>query len=118
MWGWLLILAFLLGLPGLVFLQVNHMSSEPVTSETFVAKVSDMQVEDHSVYPKVALVYRIRLKQNDKEFSCTMGPAAIQMWYQLEIGKSYEFTITQNPNICYVNTVTIIDEPHPFGIGK
>ncbi len=91
---------------------------EPTTSETLVANVSDMQIEDHSRGKKVELAYRVRLKQNDKEFFCTMGPAALQVWYQLEIGKSYEFTITHNSNICYVNKVTIIDEPHPFGIGK
>ncbi len=117
-WAWLLILTLILGLPGLMYFQVSHMLSEPVISETFIAKVSDMQVEDHSVYPKVSLVYRIRLKQNDKEFPCIMGPAAVQMWYRLEIGKSYEFTVTQNPSTCYVNKVTTIDEPHPFGIGK
>ncbi len=117
-WAWLLILTFLLGVPSLRLLQLNYMASEPVTSDTLVAKVSDMQIEDHSTGQEVILVYRVRLKQNDKEIICSLYEDQIRLWYQLEIGKSYEFTVTQTPRHCYVNNVTKIDEPHPFGIGE
>jgi hypothetical protein len=77
-----------------------------------------MYIEDHSTGKKVELVYRVRLKQNDKEFTCSLYEGQIRLWYQLEIGKSYEFTVTQTSRYCYVNNVTRIDEPHPFGIGE
>jgi hypothetical protein len=116
LWTWLSTFVTILVVFGPIVL-IIYKSSGPATSETFVAKVNDMQVEDYtSARGGSHTVYRIWLKQNDKEFPCMMGPVMVRLWDQLEIGKSYEFTITQNPSVCYVNTVTTIDEPHPFGI--
>ncbi len=118
LWTWLSTFVTILVVFGPIVL-IIYKSSEPATSETFVAKVSDMQVEDYtSARGGSRTVYRIWLKKTDKEFPCMMGPVAVQLWNRLEIGKSYKFAITQSPNICYVNTVTKIDEPHPFGIGE
>lgn len=116
-WGWLVIFFILAGIGGSVFLTIRESGnlSEP---ETFVAEVRDIWIEEYQGESGGYRVRRIRLKQDDKEFACHVSPVAVQLWYQLEIGKSYEFSATRTRSQCYVYKATEIDELQSFGIRK
>lgn len=83
----------------------------PSGSETIVAQVSDLWVWRYEDESRLEEIYRITLKQDDKEFACDVAwPPMIRQWHQLEIGKRYEFGLVRSGNRCYVDSAVKIDE--------
>ncbi|MEJ2556963.1 MAG: hypothetical protein P8186_12180 [Anaerolineae bacterium] len=116
-WGWLVILLMLAGIGGSVFLTIRE-SSNLSESETFVAEVRDIWIEEYQNESGGYRIHRIRLKQDEDEFACRVSPVAVQLWYQLEIGKSYEFSAARTRSQCYIYKATEIDKLQSFGIRK
>lgn len=116
-WRWLVILSFLSCIGGYAFLMIRE-SRNPPTSETFVAEASGMWVEEYQSESGGYTVHRIRIRQDDEDFVCSVPSEIVQLWYRLETGKSYEFSITRQRGHCYVQEATEIDELQSLGIGK
>lgn len=80
-------------------------------TETIVAQVSDLWVWRYEYHSRLKEIYRITLKQDDKEFTCDVAwPPMIRQWHRLEIGERYEFGIVRSGNRCYIDSAIKVDE--------
>ncbi len=105
--GWLLILTFLLCFGLVAFIWVRNIG--PVKVETITAEISDLWVEEIQSDEGGHRIYRIRLKQEDKEFTCSISVTMANQLYQYESDKSYEFLVNKTPGRCLVTEAIIID---------
>jgi hypothetical protein len=80
-------------------------------TETIVAQVSDLWVWRYEDQSRFEEIYRITLKQDDKEFTCDVAwPPMIRQWHQLEIGERYEFQLVRSGNRCYIDSAAKVNE--------
>jgi hypothetical protein len=96
--AWLLILSFVLCFVGLFYLFTLKEFENPSTSETLVAEISRLWVEHYDDETGGYRVYRVKLRQDEEEFTCTVPPLLIKIWHTLEQEKSYEFEVSLYPH--------------------
>ncbi len=57
---------------------------------------------------KGGTVHYVQFKQDNKDLICIVSPG-LRLWHQLEIGKSYEVSISHSRNKCFIYTATEVD---------
>ncbi len=86
-------------------------------TETFTAEVSNLSVEQYESETGGYRVYRVYLTREEKEFTCRVSPMLMKVWYQVEVGKTYEFEVSRSSRRCNINKATEIDtEEGLFGV--
>lgn len=114
---WLLILSIILCIVGSFYFFTLREFENPPTSEIFVAEVSKAWVEQYDDETGGYRVYRVSLRRNEEEFTCTVPSLLTKIWYTLEQEKSYEFEVTRSRTRCYINKATEIEtEEGLFGV--
>jgi len=112
---WPAILLALVFIGGLIVLNVADNSS-PTTSKAFAAEVIGLWTSDSGIKSgTVRTDYLVRLKQDDEESVCAVSPVMIQQWHQLEIGRTYEFSVTLAGRHCFIQQATAINSFDPPG---
>lgn len=90
-------------------------SASPPISETFVAEVSKRWFEQYEDETGGSIVYRVNLRRDEDEFTCTVPSLLKNVWYTLEQEKDYEFEVTRTR--CYINKATEVEtEEGLFGV--
>ncbi|MFN8456694.1 MAG: hypothetical protein U0401_18835 [Anaerolineae bacterium] len=99
--AWLLIFLLFGCFFGLFTLRIFEFGS--ATTEEFVAEISDKWVEQIESKMGGYQIYQIRLKREDGEFNCSVSPIMMKLWGQLEVGKSYNFSVRQTGRQCFIS---------------
>jgi hypothetical protein len=87
---------------------INHSNPE---SKTFVAQVDHLWTRQWYDETGGGVTYFVRLVQDQAELVCRVPPFQVQLWNQLEIGKSYEFTATWTAGKrCYINQAVEVED--------
>jgi len=117
---WLFIFSIFICFAGSFYFFIIHESNTPPTSEIFVAEVSDKWTTSYDDDSGGYIIYHVRLKQNEKEFTCSVSSILIRLWYQLETGKKYQLSVNRTTGgRCYVYEAAQIKEtPPPFWLDK
>ena len=95
---------------------ISLRSDGPSTSDTFVAEVSQMWVQRVEDDTGGIEVYRVALKQGEKEFTCRVSPIRMYVWSQLKTSKRYQFTVTRTDRRCFIKEINEVDETNPSGM--
>jgi hypothetical protein len=113
-WSWIFILFSLICIVGAIFwIRISGLNTPP-TSETFVAELSDKSSMLYANESGAYTIYYVRLKKDEEWFTCEVSSVLVRLWYRLEIGKNYEFSVNWTARGCYVYEATEIDETQPF----
>jgi hypothetical protein len=111
---WFFILSFMLCFAGLFYFFTLREFENPPTSETFVAEVSKLWFVQHEDETGGYVVYRVNLKRDEDEFTCTVPPLLKKLWHTLEQEKSYEFEVSRTRTRCYINKATEVETEHSW----
>lgn len=105
--GWGCILSIVLLIGGLAALGIRDNST--TTQETVVAEVlwaTSMLAANEG---GAEMIYRVRLKQGEEEYTCRISPVLAKLWQSLEQGKRYEFSISRTRSRCFIFEATALD---------
>jgi hypothetical protein len=108
--NWLLIGTIFGCIFGFIGFTIYREVSHPATSETFVAEVSKIWIEQHDSDTGGFRVHRVSLKREEEEVTCTIPSIKIGIWQGLETGISYSFSVSQTVRGCYINEAVKIEE--------
>jgi hypothetical protein len=111
---WGLLIIFFGCIFGFIIFMLFQVANYPPTSKTFIAEVSKIWLEQHESDTGGSRIYRVRLKREEDEVTCTIPSINISIWQSLETDISYEFSISQTLTGCYVNKAVKIEEQDSF----
>lgn len=112
--NWLVVLFVFAVLFGSYFFIISQEVNNPPTSDTFVAKVSKLWIEEHESETGGVRVYRVRLERDEDEVTCTIPTIRVGVWQQLETGIHYEFAVSQTVRGCYINEAVKLERQDIF----
>lgn len=99
--GWIIIFTLLAVFSGIMFLRIQD-TTPPPTVETITAEVKEVWVQEYQSDSGGYRIYRVRLKQEEREFTCRLSFLISNRFPLLETGQSYQFSISRTRSRCFV----------------
>ena len=96
---WFMVLV-LFGFFVLVYYAIFYEYGSPPESEKMVAQVEQMWTDGPNRQGR--LFYYLQLKQDEEEETCSVPPELNRLFLGLELGKTYEFSISRSRTRCSV----------------
>ena len=106
----LFVLMLILLSVGLPIYLVEQENRNPVESRLIVAEVEKVWEETYDSETGGRIIRRFQLKQETDRLTCRISPFKPQLLTQLQVGHTYELSITQSAIRCHIQEAVEIDD--------